>query len=196
MRTSLALCFWPYSFAMRIISKSSAASLLMLALAACSTRVPEPAPAPQPTKHVATPAPAPAPVQPQGEWTDWPITPGEWMYRRDSRGSLALFGEADKDAIFIVRCDRAIRNLYLSRSGTVGDGAKMILRASAGLQSYPASNSGGTPNYAAIAVSPRNLMMDRIAYSRGRFAVETTGLKSIAIPAWPEFSRVVEDCRS
>ncbi|MGB5725326.1 MAG: hypothetical protein WBM39_13030 [Parasphingorhabdus sp.] len=72
----------------------------------------------------------------------------------------------------------------------------MVLRASAGLQSYPASNSGGTPNYVAISVAPRDMMMDRIAYSRGRFAVETDGLQSLAIPVWPEFSRVVEDCRN
>ncbi|ATW03565.1 hypothetical protein CHN51_08485 [Sphingorhabdus sp. YGSMI21] len=166
----------------------------MLVLAACSSALPEPAPAPQPVKPVARPAPAPA--QPAGNWIDWPITPGDWIYREDARGSLALFGKTDQSAIFIVRCDRSRRKLFLSRAGTVGSGATMILRASAGLQSYPASNSGGTPPYAAISVSPGDIMMDRIAYSRGRFAVETSGLQSIAIPIWPEFSRVVEDCRS
>lgn len=72
----------------------------------------------------------------------------------------------------------------------------MVLRASAGLQSYPAGDNGGTPDYADISVSPGDIMMDRIAYSRGRFAVETSGLESLAIPVWPEFSRVVEDCRA
>ena len=168
--------------------------LLVLALAACSIAPPEPAPAPQPTMPVA--APSPTPSQPQGEWIDWPITPGEWIYRKDSRGSLALFGQTDRDAVFIIRCDQSRRQLLLSRSGSVGGNANMVLRASAGLQSYPAANSGGTPHYAAIAVSPRDMMMDRIAYSRGRFAVETDGLESLAIPVWPEFSRVVEDCRT
>ncbi len=185
---------------MRIISNSrrflSAFPLLLLALAACSPAPPEPAPAPQPTKPVATAAPATEPVQPTGDWIDWPITPGEWVYRKDGRGSLALFGQSDRDAIFIIRCDQSGRQLFLSRSGSIGEQANMVLRASAGLQSYPASNSGGTPNYAAISVSPRDMMMDRIAYSRGRFAVETTGLQSLAIPVWPEFSRVVEDCRN
>ncbi len=179
---------------MRIISVRQSLPLLVLALAACSTAPPEPAPTPQPTKPVA--APSPTPTQPRGEWIDWPITPGEWVYRKDERGSLALFGQNDRDAIFIIRCDQSRRQLFLSRAGSVGDKATMVLRASSGLQSYPASNSGGTPRYAAISVSPRDMMMDRIAYSRGRFAVETSGLESLAIPAWPEFSRVVEDCRT
>lgn len=179
---------------MRIIPAPLSIPLLLLALASCSPAPPEPAPAPQPIKPVVTAPPPPA--QPQGEWTDWPITPGGWVYRQDSRGSLALFGPSGKDAIFIIRCDKSRRQLILSRSGSVGDKATMRLRASAGLQSYSASNSGGTPQYAAISVSPGDLMMDRIAYSRGRFAVETSGLQSLAIPVSPEFSRVVEDCRA
>lgn len=179
---------------MRIISACLALPLSLLALASCSTAPPEPAPAPQPAQPIATPSPAPA--QPQGDWIDWPITPGAWVYRKDDRGSLALFGQPDRDAVFIIRCDGPRRQLFLSRSGSVSDGAAMTLRASAGLQSYAAGNSGGTPAYVAISVAPGDLMMDRIAYSRGRFAVETTGLQSLAIPVWPEFSRVVEDCRA
>jgi hypothetical protein len=179
---------------MRIKSLPSSFPLLLLALAACSTAQPEPAPIPQPAR-TATPA-SPAIVQPQGEWIDWPITPGAWVYRNDVRGSVALFGQPDEEAILTIRCDRPRRQLFLSRSGSVGPGATMVLRASAGLQSYPAANSGGTLPYVAISVSPGDIMMDRIAYSRGRFAVETSGLESLAIPAWPEFSRVVEDCRS
>jgi hypothetical protein len=193
MRTSLARCFWPYSVIMRIISIPQILPLALLALAGCSPAPPEPAPAPEPVKPVAAQAPAPTPLE--GDWIDWPITPGTWVYRTDARGSLALFGEAGRDAIFIIRCDRSRRQLIISRTGSVGDGAIMRLRASAGQASYPVANSGGTPAYAAISVSPGDIMMDRIAYSRGRFAVETGGLQSLAIPVWPEFSRVVEDCR-
>ena len=192
MRTSLAGCFWPYSSAMRIIALPRILPFALLALAGCSTPPPEPAPAPQPVKPVVTPAPAPAV---QGDWIDWPIAPGTWTYRKDDRGSLALFGEVGRDATFIIRCNQSRRQLFLSRAGSVGEGATMVLRATAGEASYPAANSGGQPTYAAVSLSPADIMMDRIAYSRGRFAVETTGLPSIALPAWPEFSRVVEDCR-
>ena len=167
---------------MRIIAIPRLLPFALLALAGCSTAIPEPAPAPEPIKPVAAPAPTPAPLS--DNWIDWPITPGTWTYREDGRGSLALFGEIGKDAVFIIRCDKSRQQLFLSRAGAVGNGATMLLRASAGQASYPA-----------ISVSPGDLMMDRIAYSRGRFAVETSGLRSLAIPAWPEFSRVVEDCR-
>ena len=166
----------------------------MLALASCSTAPPEPAPAPQPTRPVATPSPAPAPLPEQ--WIDWPIADGTWVYRKDDRGSRALFGEAETNALLVIRCDHAQRQLFLSRPGSVGAGATMVLHASAGMASYPAKNTGTELPYAAIAISPGDIMMDRIAYSRGRFAVETTGLRPLAIPVWPEFSRVVEDCRS
>ena len=134
-------------------------------------------------------------MQPRGNWTDWPIAPGDWVYRKDARGSLALFGPIGKPATVMIRCDRARRQIFLSRAGSVGNGATMVLRASAGFQSYPASNSGGTPSYASIPVSTGDITLDRIAYSRGRFAIETSGLQSIAVPVWPEFSRMVEDCR-
>ena len=195
MRTSLARCFWPYSLAMRIIAISRLFPLAVLALAGCSTAPPEPPPPSQPAKPVATPAPAPVPAPLSGNWIDWPITPGTWTYREDDRGSLALFGDPGRDAIFIIRCDQSRHQLFLSRAGSVGEGATMVLRASAGMASYPAANSGGTPSYAAASISPGDIMMDRIAYSRGRFAVQTSGLQSLALPAWPEFSRVVEDCR-
>lgn len=165
---------------------------MSLALAGCSTVKPEaPPPAPAPS-----PIPAPTVAEPTGNWADWPIAPGTWAYRQDDRGSLALFGPANKDATFIIRCDRQRKTLFLSRAGMVGNGAKMTLRASTGLQSYTASNNGDVPPYAAIMVQPGDKMMDNIAFSRGRFAVETTGLPSIAIPSWPEFTRVVEDCRA
>ena len=169
-----------------------AAAIAVLSLAACSTVVPPPSQ--QPTQPKAQPqAPPPKPVA--GDWTEWPIAAGDWVYRQDTRGSIALFGPQRADATLTVRCDKSQRKIYISRAGQVTSGAQMTLRASSGLQSYPAGNSGGSPNYAAIALATNDFMLDRIATTRGRFAVETTGLASIAVPIWPEFTRVVEDCR-
>ena len=97
----------------------------------------------------------------------------------------------------MIRCDKNRAQLFLSRAGEVaGNGAQMTLRGSSGLQTYPANNSGGPMPYVAISVEPSDFMMDRIIFSRGRFAVETSGLQSLALPIWPEFHRVVEDCRT
>lgn len=183
---------------MRIIFAFSA----ILLATSCSAVVPSPAPAPTQTPAPApapapTPAPPPAPEPVSGDWTDWPLAEGNWVYRNDERGSIALFGAPNAEAVFMIRCDQGRNQLFLSREGTVANsGAQMTLRASSGLQSYPVRNSGGALNYAAIALPITGYMMDRIAFSRGRFAVQTTGLASLAIPIWPEFTRVVEDCRS
>jgi len=34
-----------------------------------------------------------------------------------------------------------------------------------------------------------------MAYSRGKFAIEVMGLEPLIVLAWPEVSRVIEDCR-
>ncbi|HEY9091858.1 hypothetical protein [Parasphingorhabdus sp.] len=152
--------------------------------------VPEPPQEPAPT-----PAPAaPPPAQPaQSDWTEWPLAQGDWTYRAESRGSIASFGPQNMQASFTIRCERDRNQLVLSRAGTTANsGAQMTLRTTSAAQSYPARNSG---NYAAISLPATDYMMDRIAFSRGRFAVETTGLPHLAIPIWPEFTRVVEDCR-
>lgn len=180
------------------ITFAFSASILPL-IAACSAPEPEaaPVPAPQPPKITVAPTPAPAPVpQPTGKWIDWPLASGDWVYRSDQRGSLALFGAPNGNAKFLIRCDQAQKRIFLSQAGVIGDGASMTLRASSGMQTYSAGNSGGAPAYAATSLAPDDYMLDRIAFSRGRFAVQTSGLTSIAIPIWPEFTRVVEDCRS
>ncbi|GAB5488935.1 MAG: hypothetical protein Pars2KO_25050 [Parasphingorhabdus sp.] len=124
------------------------------------------------------------------------MAPGDWIYRTDERGSLALFGMPNSDAKLLIRCDQNQKRIFVSQAGSVSNGASMTLRASSGLQTFPARSSGGAAPYAAVSMAPDEYMLDRIAFSRGRFAVQTTGLTSLAIPIWPEFTRVVEDCRS
>lgn len=38
-------------------------------------------------------------------------------------------------------------------------------------------------------------LLDAMALSRGRFAVETGGVETLYLPAWAEVTRVIEDCR-
>lgn len=182
---------------MRITPTPLFALAALLATTACSTSQPEPAPAPSPPV-APTPTPTPAPAPASGAWTEWPLQPGTWVYREDDRGSIALFGPAQSDALFTIRCDRSRRQIFISRAGQApAGGAAMTLRASSGLQSYTGRSTGASaPYYTAVAMSPTEFMLDRIAFSRGRFALETAGMASVAIPIWPEFTRVVEDCRS
>lgn len=167
---------------------------LILTVAACSSP-PPPAPKAPPSQPVVVmPPPAATPQRLAGDWTDWPLAPGDWVYRRDDRGSIALFGVAGNDALVTLRCDKARARVYLGRAGA-GPGGKMIVRSSSSLKEFAASSTGGTLPYLASEIMPTDPILDAMIYSRGRFALEVEGQLPIAIPSWPEVGRVVEDCR-
>ncbi len=166
----------------------------LAALAACSSPPP-----PEPTKPVVVkpvvvpPTQPPALVQPKGEWGDWPLSAGDWVYRQDDRGSIALFGRPGADALVTLRCDTGRQRIYLSRAGNAG--STMTIRTSATLKQFPAASTGGTTPYVAAELTTRDAILDAMIYSRGRIAIEVPGALSIAIPNWTEIARVVEDCR-
>jgi hypothetical protein len=152
-------------------------------------QAPQPQPVPQPTVQ-----PQPTTTVYHTDWTYWPVTPGDWVYRRDERGSIALFGPLGQDALATLRCDTSRQMLYFSRAGQVSGTTQMTLRASQGLQNYIAGQVPGTP-YVAAAIQPSDAMLDKLAYSRGRFVVEVAGLPPLKLPSWAEVARVIEDCR-
>jgi len=175
------------------------ALILVLAsftLVQCSSpKAPPPAPPSPPPAPAARPAPLPA----ASNWEDLPASPGDWSYRRDERGSVALFGVSGADADFLVRCAMETRRIYVSRKGVLpagGTPVALTLRATSAMQSYPFASSNATPAYLSAELSPADRQLDALAYSRGRFLVSVKGTADLAVPAWPELSRVVEDCRS
>ncbi len=167
-------------------------SLLPLAIAACvpASRPAPPAPAPAPVVRAAPPAPPPVALGP--DWRDWPLTPGTWSYRRDERGTLALFGVAGADAGMTLRCDAGERRLYLSVAGAPGPATVRTTSTARQLALQP---TGGAQAYAATALVPTDPLLDALAFSRGRFTVERVGMPPLVVPAYPEVARVTEDCR-
>ena len=171
----------------------------LIVLASCSSRpepkaVPPSAPPPAPKSAPAPPAAKPV----SSNWEDWPATSGDWVYRQDKRGSIALFGPMNGDALFAVRCDRERRRIYLTRAGQFPEGetGRMTLRATSGLQSYTVSNTGGTPLLIGSELAVSDPHLDAMAFSRGKFLVTIKGADDLVIPSWPELTRVVEDCRA
>lgn len=167
-----------------------------LALAACSAPTP-PAPAPQPMPPPSAPLAAPpvvAPVQQAADWIDWPIEAGTWVYRTDARGSVALFGPAGGDAVLTLRCDKGRDRVYLSVAGTVA--GSLTVRTSSMLKTFAAVPSSVTPPYVAAEIMPADQLLDAMAFSRGRFAIEIGGARAMALPNWAEVARIVEDCRA
>lgn len=151
------------------------------------------APPPAPARPVPVPAPAPAPAPPpppaSADWRDWPLTPGGWSYRAESRGSVASFGSAG-DPAFTLRCDRSARQLNLTRRGA-GAGT-MTVRTSSTARSL---TTGAATDGASATLPATDQLVDAMGYSRGRFIVETPGMAPLVVPAWSEVLRVAEDCR-
>jgi hypothetical protein len=122
---------------------------------------------------------------------------GAWVYRQDDRGSVALFGEAGRDALFVLRCDTPRRRIFMSRAGNVwnADSVSMTVLTSSARKTFTVRNTGGTPSYVAVELDPREPHLDAMAFSRGKFLVTLAGRPNLVVPAWAEVGRVVEDCR-
>ncbi|WP_299321379.1 hypothetical protein [Parasphingopyxis sp.] len=158
----------------------TAAATILIALGACS----------------AAPTPAPAQADTETDWRDIPLAPGTWVYRDDERGSLALYGEPDADAVFLVRCDMGTRRIYFSMAGAMNGGSgTMAFQATHGDTSYAAQNGSGAQPYIVAATNASDDYLDKIAFSRGRIAITVTGQPVVTVPNWPQMTRVFEDCR-
>lgn len=168
--------------------------VLPAVLALVAGCVPRVAPPPPPAVPTPAPVPTPTPTPTAADWQDWPVTPGNWRYERDARGSRALFGTPGADAAAVLRCDLTARAVYLSRAG--GTSGAFTIRTSSTTRSIAAQPTGGTPAYVAAALSPRDPLLDAIAFSRGRFTVEQSGTAPLVLRPWAEVSRVIEDCRA
>lgn len=177
-----------------IISAPLLASSLLVS-ACVSAPEPKPAkPVEQPRPPVVKPAP-PVAATPTGNWLDWKIAPGDWAYRQDDRGSIALFGPVGQDATVTLRCDKARQRIYLSRLGDFAGPQSITMRSSSATRNWQGQPTGGTPGYIAAELAPSDKGLDDIAYTRGRIALEIAGSPSIAVPVYAEVSRVIEDCR-
>lgn len=163
-----------------------------LALASCSdTRmIPPPAsstptPAPRPNQD-SLPAPRPA-----ANWIDNPATPGDWRWSLEGGQSVARFAAGR----LVLRCDLAARRVGLERHEP---GARPA--ASPSLRIFTqatarALTATALPDGYAADLAGRDPVLDAMAFTKGRFAVEAAGLPTLYVPSWTEVSRVVEDCR-
>lgn len=163
-------------------------------LVACVPRreaPPPPAQRPQPTPR---PSPLPPPPPPPADWRDIPLTPGNWLYSNQGGTSQAQFGLGSGGASFIIRCDRATRQVSLWRQG-ITTGNTMTVRTSYGARNLPLSVQAAPLAYVYSSLPASDRLLDQITFSRGRFTVEVPGQPMLVIPAWAEPGRVVEDCR-
>ena len=164
---------------------------LLLMLASCTAPVVPvasvgPPPAPRPTM-VAAPPPL--------DWRDAPMTPGQWVWAA-TRG--ASFVDERGHTLLRLTCWRApgmAPQVALAVNGSVAMPALMTITTSTLTRQVTAAPlSGGTT--AGVMLPAHDPLLDAMAFTRGRMAVEVAGMATMTLPTAPEISRVVEDCRA
>lgn len=128
-------------------------------------------------------------------YLDAPQTPGTWQYVNEPGETLALFGANMRQPDFMVRC---------------GDGSLALARVTQAAQTEPRAmkvttetvtstlEAAPVPSMERILAAQLDVndpLLDAMAITKGRFAVEVEGFETLYLPAWTEVSRVIEDCR-
>jgi hypothetical protein len=148
-------------------------------------------PAPVPVVPPAQPTRSPAPTL-SADWREWPIAPGTWRYEPGTATSTARYADAS-GVRFAVRCDVASRRVTLMRSGSA---TEMQIFTSSRTARFPTGHvdlDGSVMS--AVVLNATDAFLDAMAFSRGRVAIASPGLDGLAVPAWAEPARVIEDCR-
>lgn len=192
-----------YSAMKALYLHAAGAVALTFGLAACIPASRQPAPTPPPVQQPApTPAPAPAPPAPPpavqepvyDSYLDGPQTPGTWGYIEEPGETLAIYGAAGRDPVFLIRCaggQIGLGRVTASQSAAPRAMSVTAETVSRQLQATPVAGRA----LVAATLSPRDPLLDAIAITKGRFAVGVEGERTLYLPAWVEVSRVIEDCR-
>ena len=160
------------------------AAVLTLAIAGC-TAIPTPeAPPPAPAPIAAPPPPAPTP--PARAWDERALDAGAWRYDAGSR-TARFVQTGSASPLVTLACSGS--GLRLSAGlGSAGQPLDVTLRTTAGSDRLRFDGSGAT-------LPARDPRLDRIAFSRGRFALEASNGSALTLPVQSEIGRVIEDCR-
>jgi hypothetical protein len=127
---------------------------------------------------------------------DAPQTPGDWFYIPQTNASIAAFGPAERQPLFALRCDRASHAISVGRTSASTVPQPMTIRTESVTRTFSANPAQGSVEHlVATSVPAADSVLDAIAFSKGRFAVEVSGEPTLYLPSWPEITRVIEDCR-
>jgi hypothetical protein len=110
----------------------------------------------------------------------------------------AVYGPAVAPPLVKLICDRAAGEVVLARNATDGgsaDAVPMALITTSISRALISEPPPSTPSWLVVAFAAGDPILDAMAYSRGRFALETAALPTLYLPSWPEVSRVIEACR-
>lgn len=128
-------------------------------------------------------------------WLDAAQTPGDWRYLKLGAGSSASFQGPDGTRLFTMQCQPAGGRIILSRVGTAEGQVMMRIRTETRDQILTAAATPSAAPEVGTSLPSRNPLLDAMAITKGRFAIEVEGMEPLYLPAWAEVTRVIEDCR-
>jgi hypothetical protein len=171
----------------------------VLLLASC-VAPPRPAPAPPPVVIAPIPRPVavvPPPLpKPPADWRDAAQSPGTWRWSNASGRSTASFVSPGGAVVASLTCNRTAAQVLLSRAGPGGEAHQPVaVTTTHGTRPLLSEPLLSAPGWLTVELRTSDPILDGIAFSRGRFALEAAGQPPLYLPAWAELSRVVEDCR-
>jgi len=171
------------------------AAAAMALLGSCAAPPPPAAaPPPAPRPVVTKPAPLPPPA-PTANWRDVPITPGDWRWTMADSKSTATFTTPGGVTLVRLTCEKFLGEVRLSRAGTSTGHVPMALSTTTGIRPLLSEPLVSAPGWTTAQIRVSDPILDAVAFSRGRFALDVAGAPPLYLPSWPEIARVVEDCR-
>ena len=181
------------------LAYAGAALALTFGIAAC-VPAPDSTPAPTPTPITRAPAPAPAPAPTYDNWMDAPRTPGDWTYSTErvanARYSSAEYAGANGEVLARITCSptgNVILQRYVDPRSPYN--RTMTIRTETTTRSLQAPVDPEGQNMFAAVIPGRDPLLDAMALTKGRFALELADAPTLYLPAWAEVTRVIEDCR-
>jgi hypothetical protein len=120
--------------------------------------------------------------------------PGRWSFIPNATGGDAVFADSAGRTQLTLRCSRATRRVTLSKPAATAVPAITIWTSSTRRNVATSFNPAtGSISAEIVATDP---LLDAMAFSRGRFAINVANAPALVLPAWPEVSRVAEECRA
>jgi hypothetical protein len=119
---------------------------------------------------------------------------GSWGYAPLAGGSSARFVDTSGTARLTVQCTMANRAITIALT-SAAPAATLSVWTTSMTRVLPAQFQANAVRVAAT-LTANDPLLDAIAFSRGRFAVQMPGSVVLVAPAAPETARVIEDCRN
>jgi hypothetical protein len=129
---------------------------------------------------------------------DAALTPGAWVYQDfgPGNGKRSLFADPGDTFYFSLTCATGPDGVQVQFNRTGAPSQRylaMTIRTETAQRTLTAERFGSQIIIAGVpATDP---LLDAMALSKGRFAVEVEGEAPLYLPSHAEVSRLIEDCR-